>query len=199
MDFCYTELARIEPDMPDGKGMERAMSEIIRNAVPEDAKALLEIYAPYVTDTVITFEYEVPSKEEFRSRIIKNMEYYPYLVFEIDGQPAGYAYASKFRERAAYQWAAELSVYVDNKYHGRRIGTRLYAALIEALKERNVKTVYGVVTMPNEKSDRLHKAFDFHTAGVLKKVGYKHDCWHDVIYYEKHIGDFEQSPESVWK
>ncbi len=174
------------------------MNEIIRNAVPEDAAALQAIYAPYVTDSVITFEYEVPTVEEFRGRIEKTMENYPYLVFELDGQPAGYAYASKFRERAAYQWSAELSVYIDLKHHGKQMGTKLYAALIEALKDRKIQTVYGVVTLPNEKSERLHNSFGFHTVGVLEKVGYKHEAWHDVIYYEKHIGEHGLHPEPVW-
>ena len=109
---------------------------LLRTARPSDAARLVEIYAPYVTDTAITFEYEVPSVEEFRGRIEKTLEKYPYIVAEQNGRILGYAYASAFARRAAYNWSVELSIYLDMEIRRQGIGGRLYKALEEILKEK---------------------------------------------------------------
>lgn len=125
----------------------------MRMAVMEDAPEILAIYEPYIRKTTITFEYEVPTVEAFRQRMAGILGAYPYLVCEMDGKIAAYAYAHRFQERAAYQWNAELSVYVDENCTGMGMGKALYQALIEILKCQNVKNAYALVTSPNEKSD----------------------------------------------
>ena len=145
----------------------------LRRAHLEDAEAILGIYAPYIRNTNITFEYEVPSLSEFRDRMAGIMEGYPYLTCEIDGIAAGYAYAHRYKERAAYQWDAELSVYLREGCERRGIGQAFYTALMEILKEQHVRNVYGIVTSPNPPSEALHAAMGFRLAGVSLKTGYK--------------------------
>ncbi len=166
---------------------------MLRFAVPGDAGALLAIYAQYI-DTSITFEYTLPPEAEFRARIESISQKYPYLVHETDGVIDGYAYAHPYRERAAYQWGAELSVYVNRDAHGRGIGTRLYAALMELLKLQGVRAVYGVVTQPNEKSGRLHTSLGFTPAGTVHRAGFKAGRWHDVTTYEKLLTEGDDPP-----
>lgn len=166
---------------------------MIRFAAPADAEALLFIYAQYI-DTAVTFEYTLPSVREFRERILHISESYPYLVYERDGEILGYAYAHRYAEREAYQWGAELSVYLDRNMLSRGLGTRLYTALIELLKLQGVRTVYGLVTRPNEKSDRLHAAMGFTDAGATHNAGYKAGKWRDVTTYEKAIAPYDDNP-----
>lgn len=166
---------------------------MIRTAVPADAEALLSVYAQYI-DTPITFEYELPTVAEFRRRILATLEGYPYLVWEEDGLLLGYAYAHLYREREAYCWGAELSVYVDKNTHSRGVGKALYAELIRLLTAQGVKTAYGCVTLPNEKSAALHRSLGFTEAGVLHNAGYKNGKWRDVIWYEKQLAPYEDEP-----
>lgn len=166
----------------------------LRQARPEDAEAVLEIYAPYIKNTNITFEYEVPSLPAFRERMEGIVEGYPYLVCEIDGVMAGYAYAHRYKERAAYQWDAELSVYLREEYARRGIGRAFYTALMEILKEQNVRNVYGIVTSPNPPSEALHTAMGFRLFGVSRKTGYKMGKWIDVSGFERPIGDPDSPP-----
>ena len=133
----------------------------LRITEPEDAAGLLDIYKPYVLHTAITFEYEAPSLQEFEQRIRQFSAQYPYLVCEADGELLGYAYAHRFQERAAYGWNAECSVYVSQQAAGRHIGRALYSALIRLLRQQNVVNLYGVVTLPNSRSERLHEAMGF--------------------------------------
>lgn len=169
----------------------------IRMATQADAPALLAIYAPYVVDTPITFEYAPPSWEEFCRRMEKVMAEYPYLVWESAGEILGYAYAGKNRERAAYQWGAELSVYIKRGAQGRGMGRVLYTVLMELLRLQNIKTVYGAVTVPNPASQGLHTALGFASVGVFRKTGYKQGAWLDVEWYEKMIGSFEEAPSGI--
>lgn len=128
----------------------------IRFAAPDDAAALLRIYAQYI-ETPITFEYTLPSEEEFARRIRDIQAVYPYLVYIEDGEVLGYAYAHRFQERAAYQWGAELSVYLDRGCVSHGIGSQLYTLLLELLRLQNVRTAYALVTLPNTKSEALHR------------------------------------------
>ncbi|MGI5895927.1 MAG: GNAT family N-acetyltransferase [Oscillospiraceae bacterium] len=160
----------------------------VRFAAESDAEALLEIYAPYVRETAITFELEAPGREEFAERIRTFGEDYPYLVCQVDGKMMGYAYAHRMQERAAYQWNAELSVYLAPEAAGKGMGTALYRALIELLALQGVQNVYGLVTVPNAASEALHARMGFAAAGAYRRTGYKLGQWRDVLIFEKHIG-----------
>lgn len=164
----------------------------LRMAVPEDSSDLLEIYGAYLS-TNITFEYELPSVEEFRRRIAGTLECYPYLVAEDEesGRPLGYAYAHRLAERAAYGWSAELSIYLRPDVARRGIGRQLYQALMELLRLQGVKTVYGLVASPNPASEALHSSMGFRLAGVEKRVGYKNGGWVDLLIFERPIADYD--------
>lgn len=155
---------------------------MIRQAGGSDAETLLQIYAQYI-DTPVTFEYTLPTVPQFQGRINRIASEYPYLIWQEEGQVLGYAYAHRHQERAAYQWNAETSVYLDRAHCGRGIGTRLYAALLELLKMQGVRTAYACVTLPNAASEHLHRSFGFADLGVQPQAGYKCGRWHDVIWY----------------
>ncbi len=180
-------------------GIERELVGTIctyRLAKVSDAQTLRDIYAPYV-DTSITFETEIPSVEEFRQRIEARIGIYPYIVVEKDGQTLGFAYASRLFERAAYEWAAELSVYLDTASRGHGLGRALYTRLITLLSMQGVRSVHGKVTEPNPPSDRLHMEMGFRLVGIMSKVGFKLGQWRDVGHYEKHLGSFKGAPEPL--
>ena len=160
----------------------------IRQAAAQDAAALLEIYRPFITDTVVTFEYEVPAAAEFAARITDTLACFPYLVCERDGKPVGYAYAHRIRERAAYDWAVELSIYLAPEAQGQGVGTVLYRCLIDLLDRQNIRILYGCVTLPNEGSRRLHEKLGFALTGVWHGSGWKFGQWHDVGWFEKRLG-----------
>ena len=160
---------------------------MLRFATPQDAPGLLEIYAPYVTGTIVSFEYDVPTLEEFARRIQDTTARFPYLVWEEDGAPLGYAYAHPYAARPAYQWSAELTVYLRQGAARRGLGSRLYGALFELLRLQGVRTVYGCVTAENAPSVAFHQALGFREAGRFSQVGYKHGRWLDVLWLEKPI------------
>ena len=166
----------------------------IRPATVEDGAALCAIYRPYVLETAITFICKEPTDDSFREKIASLVPQYPFIVYEENSKPLGYAYASALRPHDAYQWDAELSVYVDRQHHGQGIGRRLYAALLELLTIQGFQTAYGVLSLPNEKSLALHAAFGFETLGVFPRSGYKLDKWHDIIWLQKTLGDFPIDP-----
>ncbi len=168
----------------------------IRFATPADSSALLRIYAQYIT-TSITFEYALPSEREFSERIAAISATYPYLVCEKDNRIIGYAYAARHRERAAYQWGAELSVYLDQSSTSRGVGKKLYTLLMEILRLQGIRTVYGGVTVPNEKSEALHTALGFRILGIFQNAGYKDGEWRDVVWFEKAIADYTHSPKPL--
>ena len=168
----------------------------IRFAAEADAPALLAIYAQYI-ETGITFEYQLPTREEFARRIRDFGGTYPYLVCEENGCIVGYAYAHRQAERAAYQWNAELSVYLDRSCTSRGLGRRLYGALIDILRLQGVRTVYALVTLPNEKSEGLHRSMGFRLMGVQRSTGYKAGAWRDVAWFEKPIAPYDQNPEPI--
>jgi len=166
-----------------------------RLALEDDAEDIAKIYDPYVQYTAITFEYETPSADEFKRRIREITCDYPFIVCTLDGRIIGYAYAHRHRERAAYQWNAELSVYIDNAYLRCGVGKALYSALMEILQMQNIRNVYGCVTWPNENSEKLHEYFGFKKSGIYHSTGYKLGAWHDVVWYEKAIGEYCLEPE----
>lgn len=176
----------------------RRMTDIkMRMARETDAAEILGIYAPYVKETAITFEYEIPRLNEFKNRIRDISAYYPYLVCIIDGKIIGYAYTHRQKERAAYQWNAELSVYIDNSYLHCGIGKALYSALIEISKLQNICNIYGGVTSINNNSEKLHEYFGFKKLGVYHNTGYKFGKWHDVMWFEKSICKYESEPKPL--
>jgi phosphinothricin acetyltransferase len=169
---------------------------MVRFATPADAPALLAIYDQYM-DTAVTFEYELPSQAEFENRIRTFSAHYPYLVYQQGDRILGYAYAHRHMERAAYQWNAELSIYLDRSVQSRGIGRGLYTLLLNLLQLQNVKNVYGCITLPNPKSTGLHESMGFSVVGIYHNAGYKCGRWHDVIWYEKAIAPFETDPEPL--
>ena len=142
----------------------------IRFATTADTGGCLAVYAEYM-DTVITFETELPSHEAFAGRIRSYGAVYPWLVAEEDGVILGYAYAHRAQERAAYDWNAELSVYLAKRAAGRGLGTTLYGALLALLQKQGVRNVYGIVTLPNPASEALHRHFGFRTVGAYTRSG----------------------------
>lgn len=160
----------------------------LRIATVGDAPALAAIYTYYVEQTAVTFEYDPPDALEFAARIAHKLEKYPFLVAEEGGAVVGYAYASELRERAAFGWDAELSVYLHPDKRGHGIGERLYRALIELLGLQGFAAVYACITSPNEPSVALHEKLGFSYAGRFTATGYKLSKWHDVLWYEKRIG-----------
>lgn len=166
---------------------------ILRFAAEADVPALLAIYA-YAIPTGVTFEYELPSAEEFARRVRSISELYPYLVLEEDGVPLGYAYAHRIAERAAYGWGAELSIYLRPDAAGQGLGSRLYRVLMDLLRLQGVRTVYGLVASPNPASERLHAALGFRLMGVQQKAGYKNGRWIDLLWYEKAIAPYDETP-----
>lgn len=168
----------------------------LRFASAADAAACLAIYAQYI-DTSITFETVLPSEAEFAGRIRAYGAVYPWLIAEEDGRVLAYAYAYRAQERAAYDWNAELSVYVSRDAVGKGLGTRLYGALLAMLRAQGVRTAYGVVTMPNAPSCALHEKLGFRLLGTYRNTGYKDGAWRDVVWFEKPIGSFDGVPEPI--
>ncbi|RHQ04455.1 GNAT family N-acetyltransferase [Blautia sp.] len=168
----------------------------IRTATLSDAQALLNIYSPYVEHTAITFEYDVPSVEEFASRIKNTLQKYPYLVAEKNGRLLGYAYASPFHERPAYDWAVETSIYVDQNIKHQGIGRRLHDALEDALRSQGILNMNACIAYPPDENEYLDKnSVEFHThmgyrlVGEFYKCGYKFHRWYNMVWMEKLIGN----------
>lgn len=176
--------------------MKTNTSITIRMANPADAQALLNIYAPYVINTAITFEYDVPSVEEFASRIAHSLEKYPYLIAEEGGNILGYAYASPFHDRPAYDWAVETSIYVDQNIKHRGIGHKLHDALESTLREQGILNMNACIAYPPEEDEHLDKnSVEFHAhmgyrlVGEFYKCGYKFNRWYNMVWMEKLIGE----------
>lgn len=169
----------------------------IRMATEADSKAILDIYAPYVTDTPITFEYVVPPEEEFAARIRITLVRYPYIVALIGGAIVGYAYASSFRDRAAYDWSVETSVYVKQNRRGMGIGKKLYQSLESILRRQHFRNMYACIAYPNPESIAFHERMGFKTIGHFSQCGYKCQQWHDMIWMGKIIGDHPDHPQAV--
>ncbi len=169
----------------------------VRMATEADAGALLAIYEPYVRETAITFEYAVPTVEEFANRIRHTLKKYPYIVAVWGEKIVGYAYASPFKERAAYDWAVETSVYVKQGLHGGGIGSRLYAVLEEMLKKQHVINCNACIAYPHPESERFHEKCGYRKVAHFTKCGYKMGKWYDMIWMEKMLGEHPAEPEAV--
>lgn len=159
----------------------------IRVAMPEDASELAKIYAPYVTDTSVTFEYKVPTVDEFAERIRGTLKRYPYLVAEEERCIRGYAYASPFKMRAAYAWSVETSIYLCRDTKGRGIGAVLYRELEMLLRRQNVCNLCACITYPNPESIGFHEKMGYRTVAHFSSAGFKLGAWHDIVWMEKEL------------
>lgn len=199
------EASKHDIPIQETAGEEEKRKEVrIRTATKADAPALLNIYAPYVEQTAITFEYEVPSVEEFAGRIEHILEKYPYLVAEAEGEIVGYAYAGTFKARAAYDWSVETTIYVNQKKKRMGIGGKLYAALEEALRAQHILNLNACIGYPQKEdeyltkdSEKFHQKLGYRLVGTFHDSGYKFGRWYDMIWVEKMLGEHTESPASV--
>ena len=168
----------------------------IRLATPADIEAIRAIYAPYVVQTTFTFEYEVPTCQEFARRM-ETLSAYPWLVYEQQGCVVGYAYGSPFNERAAYGWTADLSVYLDMECRGGGIGRKLYTCLMSLMQLQRVRSVYGIVTDPNPVSFQFHQKMGFEQKGHFEQIGFKHGKWLNVDFMAKELAPAVAEPAPV--
>lgn len=176
----------------------------IRIATAQDAAALLDIYAPYVENTAITFEYTVPSVQEFERRISNTLQTYPYLVAEVDKEIVGYTYAGPYQERSAYQWAVEVSIYVKKTAKKMGIGKTLYQALETILNLQHISNLYACIADTDEEDPYLtkdsilfHQRLGYRQVGKFTQCGYKFNRWYNIIWMEKQIQVHTVPPENI--
>jgi L-amino acid N-acyltransferase YncA len=166
----------------------------VRDAEASDALACAAIYAPYVTDTAITFETEPPTASEMAARIAAAAKTHAWLVLEQDGRVAGYAYGGPFKSRPAYRWACEVSVYLEVGRRRSGAGRALYTVLLERMAQRGYRTAVAGMTLPNPASEGLHRAMGFEPVGVFSRVGWKLGAWHDVAWVQRDLHRSSAAP-----
>ena len=179
----------------------------LRTATADDAEMLLDIYAYYVQNTAITFEYEVPTVSDFRGRISAITDRYPYIIAFLGDTPIGYAYASRFKERAAYNWAVETSIYVRHDMHGCGIGRLLYTVLCRDLHEMGVINVNACIAYAGDCEDEyltngsvfFHEKMGFKCTAHFHRCGYKYGRWYDMVWMEKILSDYPDEPKPLKK
>lgn len=172
----------------------RAVFRPARPDAVEDVQGMLRIYAPHVTDSAVSFEFDVPAPEAFAERCRGISVRYPWLICEAGGSIAAYAYASPAFSRAAYQWGADVSVYVDAAWQRRGIAAALYACLEELLTAQGYYTLYACITASNTVSCAFHEKWGYHRIGLWRNSGYKLGQWHDVVWYEKALRAYGPNP-----
>lgn len=181
-----------------------SMKYTLRLAKLDDAEKLLEIYAPFVASSDralsdVSFEYEVPSVAEFTERIKNISAAYPYIVCEHEGRLLGYVYAHPYIQRAAYQWGAEVTIYLAPEGQGRALGKVIYAALENILRLQGVVVTYACITASNEHSVKMHESCGYKIIGTFNNTGFKHGHWLDMVWMEKVIADYPAQPELLKK
>ncbi|MCR5656165.1 MAG: GNAT family N-acetyltransferase [Butyrivibrio sp.] len=176
----------------------------VRNAKIEDATRLVEIYDYYVKNTAITFEWETPSVSEFEGRMKNTMKFYPYLVIEDEGRVLGYAYAGAFKGRRAYDWACEMTIYLDHDAKKKGLGRQLYEALESALKNMGIINLYACIGAPEIPDEYLtNNSIEFHShlgyelVGTFHKCGYKFNRWYNMVWMEKVVGKYKENAIDV--
>lgn len=169
-----------------------------------DIPDILKIYEYYITNTAITFEYILPSLEEFTSRIEQVIQRYPYLVAEVEGNIIGYAYANILKDRKAYEWSVETSIYVHHRYKSLSIGKQLYTKLFDYLKKQGVLSVYACITAPlrddqycDSSSYTYHRYLGFSEVGRFPKAGYKFNTWYDIVWMHMELEDHSTPIEPI--
>jgi L-amino acid N-acyltransferase YncA len=167
---------------------------IVRDATGADAEACAAIYAPYVTNTSVSFELEPPTPDQMAQRIKHALDRHAWLVLEVEGGVAGYAYGHPFAERPAYRWACEVSVYLQRERHRSGGGRLLYEALLARLADRGYRRALAGMTLPNDASTGFHRALGFEPVGIYRRVGWKNGSWHDVAWMQKTILDGSDPP-----
>lgn len=167
----------------------------IRQANLGDLEQILAIYAPFVEQTAVSFEYDVPTLQDFRQRFCRITEQFPWLVWEQDGKILGYAYASAPFERASYRWDAEPSIYLAPQGQGQGIGAKLYQALEQVLTSQGYRTLYAIITSENRRSLAFHKKAGYTFLASFPRCGYKFGIWHGITWLQKELPTPEQ-PES---
>lgn len=170
------------------------MEPLVRQARDGDAAACAAIYAPYVRETTISFETEPPSVAVMAQRIVSARRSHGWLVLVDDGRVVGYAYGGPYKERPAYRWSVEVSVYLERGHRRRGGGRMLYQALFAHLADRGFRTAVAGMTLPNDASAGLHAALGFEPIGVLRRIGWKHGAWHDVAWLQRPIGPPDPGP-----
>lgn len=168
-----------------------------RVAKPEDAGAIAGIYAPYVRETVISFETEPPDEAEMRRRIAVTLETHPWLVAELNGRVVGYAYASQHRARLAYRWGCDVAIYLAPEVKGRGIGNALYADLLDILRRQGFRHAFGGIALPNPASVALHERHGFQHLGTYRDVGFKLGAWHDVGWWQLMLSNDSGPPAEI--
>jgi len=170
----------------------------LRPAGEDDAEAIAAIYAPIVTHTAISFEEVAPTADEMAKRIESITRTHPWLVACVSGKVVGYAYASPHRDRVAYRWAADVSVYVADEARGLGIGRQLYERLFAVVRRLGYRRLYAGVKIPNSASEGLHRALGFVTVGTYRRVGFKLGRWHDVRWFELVLRDDDETPSELF-
>lgn len=170
------------------------MGPVIRVVTEQDAEEVAGIYEPIVAETHISFESTPPSPPEIADRIQSTLVEYPWLVCEYNERVTGYAYAGAHKERDAYQWGVDVSVYVAEDYRGHGVARGLYASLLELLRKQGFYTAYAVIALPNPASVGLHESLGFTQVGVYEKAGYKQGEWRDVGHWERVLQSHSESP-----
>lgn len=168
----------------------------VRFATVQDVPRILEIYAPYVENTAISFEYTVPSLSEFTERFLAITAHFPWLVWEENGTVLGYAYGSRPFERAAYQWSAAASIYLCSEACGKGIGRKLYAALEALLQKQGYRKVYAVITTANDSSVAFHRAVGYRQTATMPDCGFKFGHWYGTIWMEKELNTWDAPPQA---
>lgn len=166
----------------------------VRQATVQDVSRILEIYAPYVKNTAISFEYTVPTPEEFTRRFLGITAQFPWLVWEENGTVLGYAYGSAPFERAAYQWSAEASIYLCPEACGKGIGKKLYTALEKLLQIQGYRKIYAIITTANEPSIAFHEAVGYRHTATMPDCGYKLGSWYGTVWMEKDLNTWDTPP-----
>ena len=161
-----------------------------------DSHEILEIYKPYILNTAITFEYDIPTLEDFTNRIVSTLKRYPYIVAIEDNQIVGYAYASEFKNRKAYDWAVETSIYIKQGFHGKGYGKKLYQVLEDILKKQNILNVNACISCTDTEDEHLtndsiyfHQHLGYSIVGKFHSCGYKFNKWFDMVWLEKSLNE----------
>ena len=184
VEACDGSSYAVLDDMPVRHQKVWADEESCAFGFASDARACIAIYRPYVEDTAITFETEVPTPAEMAARIAAARKTHEWLVLEHDGDVIGYAFAHAFNPRAAYQWSTETSIYIAANHHRAGGGRKLYAQLLQRLVDRGYRRAFAGISQPSPASNSFHRSFGFEQVGLYRGVGWKHGSWHDVAWMQ---------------